>query len=88
MQMKQFYTAYQTLSILRSAMAKLANTNGVAFMQSATAELPTEASEAFWRISFSHHILLLGKRKTHYKRLFYMAQAAYQYSLVILLRNY
>ena len=71
MKMKQFYVDYQPLSILPSA----------------TAELHTEALEAFWVISFSHHIVLLGKCKTLEERLFYMAQTASQYWPVTVLEH-
>jgi len=71
MKMKQFYADYQPLPILPSA----------------TAELPTDALEAFWLISFSHHIILLGKCKTLEERVFYMAQTASQYWSVLLLEH-
>jgi predicted nuclease of restriction endonuclease-like (RecB) superfamily len=87
MKMKQFYADYQSLSILPLATAELASMNGEAFMPSVTAELPTEALEAFWLISFSHHIVLLGKCKTLEERLFYMAQAASQYWSVTVLEH-
>ena len=63
MKMKQFYADYQPLSILPSATAELANMNAEAFMPSVTAELPTEVLDAFWLVSFSHHIVLLSKCK-------------------------
>jgi predicted nuclease of restriction endonuclease-like (RecB) superfamily len=87
MKMKQFYVDYQPLSMLPLAMAELANMNGDAFMPSVTAELPTEAFEAFWLISFSHHIVLLGKCKILEERLFYMAQAASQYWSITVLEH-
>jgi hypothetical protein len=68
-------------------MAELVNMNGEAFMPSVTAELPTEALEAFWLVSFSHHIVLLGKCKTLEERLFYMAQTASQYWSVTVLEH-
>ncbi|MEO6548335.1 MAG: PDDEXK nuclease domain-containing protein [Ferruginibacter sp.] len=71
MKMKQFYADYQLLSILPSA----------------TAELPAEVLEAFWLISFSHHVVLLGKCKILEERLFYMAQAASQYWSVTVLEH-
>lgn len=87
MKMKQFYADYQPLSILPSATAELANMNGKAFMTSVTAGLSIELLEAFWLVSFSHHIVLSGKCKTLEERLFYMAQTASQYWSVTVLEH-
>ena len=87
MKMKQFYADYQPLSILPSATAELANMDGEPFMPPATAQIPTEALEAFWMMSFSHHIVLSGKCKTIEERLFYMTQAASQYWSVTVLEH-
>ena len=87
MKMKQFYTDYHPLSILPSATAELVNTDGEAFLPSATAEISSEVLEAFWLISFSHHIVLLGKCKTLEERFFYIAQAASQYWSVTVLEH-
>ena len=87
MKMKQFYADYQLLSMLPLPTAELANMNGEIFMPSITAELPTEALEAFWLVSFSHHIVLLSKCKTLEERLFYMAQTASQYWSVTVLEH-
>jgi len=87
MKMKQFYTEYQPLSILPSAMAELTNKNVEAFMSSVTAELHTEGLDAFWLLSFIHHIVLLSKCKTLEERLFYMAHAASQYWSVTVLEH-
>jgi predicted nuclease of restriction endonuclease-like (RecB) superfamily len=87
MKMKQFYADYKPLSILPSSTAELENMNGEAFMPLVTAELPTEALEAFWLVSFSHHIVLSSKCKSIEERLFYMAQAASQYWSVTVLEH-
>ena len=87
MKMKQFYADYQPLLILPSATAELENVNEKAIMPSIKAELPSEALDAFWLVSFSHHIVLLGKCKTLKERLFYMAQTASQYWSVTILEH-
>ena len=87
MKMKQFYADYQPLPILPSATAELENVNEKAIMPSIKAELPSEALDAFWLVSFSHHIVLLGKCKTLEERLFYMAQTASQYWSVTVLEH-
>lgn len=85
MKMKQFYADCQPLSILPPATAELTNINGEEFIPSVTAELPAEGLEAFWLISFSHHIVLLEKCKNLEEWLFYMAQTASQYWSVTVL---
>jgi predicted nuclease of restriction endonuclease-like (RecB) superfamily len=71
MKMKQFFVDYQPFIILPSA----------------TAELGAGVSEAFWSVSFSHHMVLLGKCETHEERLFYMVQAASQFWSVSVLEH-
>lgn len=88
MKMKQFYTDHQPLSILPSALAELAKYERGSIYAVCNCRITHRGIPAFWLISFSHHILLLGKYKTNYKRLFYVAQATYQYCLVMLLPNY
>jgi predicted nuclease of restriction endonuclease-like (RecB) superfamily len=66
--MKAFYTEYQSFVITQSATAQI-------------------EGEAFFSISFSHHILLLDKCKSPEERVFYMMQAASQFWSVSLLRN-
>jgi predicted nuclease of restriction endonuclease-like (RecB) superfamily len=87
MKMKQFYADYQPLSILPLPKTELATMNAEAIMPSKTAELLFDELDAFWLVSFSHHIVLLGKCKSLEERLFYMAQTASQYWSVILLEH-
>lgn len=79
LKMKQFFTDYQSFIIVPLATAQLVEKENGAFVPSLTAQMDAEALEAFWLISFSHHIVLLSKCKSLEERLFYMAQTASQF---------
>ncbi len=87
MKMRQFFADYQFIAILPPATAELSNRNEKPFTLSVTAETNAELLEAFWLISFSHHIILLGKCKILEERLFYMAQTAIEYWSVTVLEH-
>lgn len=70
-----------------SETAQLDTVTNELFMQSATAQMHTEALKAFWLVSFSHHIVLLGKCKILEERLFYIAQTASQFWSVTVLEH-
>jgi predicted nuclease of restriction endonuclease-like (RecB) superfamily len=61
--MRQFYDMYNLTEI----------------SQSPTGQLATGSQEAFFSISFTHHILLMNKCQSIEERLFYVMQAASQY---------
>ncbi len=87
MKMKQFYTDYASLLIMPSTTAQFNLVNNELFVSSLTAQMPQDALEAFWLVSFSHHIVLLGKCKSLEERFFYMAQAAFQFWSVSILEH-
>lgn len=75
--MRQFYTAYST----ESCEQILVNFGGVNSQSSTIGQLPTaqfidRANEAFFGISFTHHLLLLNKCSHLGERIFYMHHAA------------
>jgi predicted nuclease of restriction endonuclease-like (RecB) superfamily len=78
--MRQFFSAYKRSAIGQSLTAQLqiADNHLVEFGQSATAQLDDPELNAFFGISFTHHILLLNKCPGITERLFYMRSASAQ----------
>ena len=76
--MRRLYNEYQSVIIWQSVSAKIE-----------LAQLISEAKqEAFWNISFSHHLLLLNKCKTNEERFFYMHQCSNQFWSVRVLEHH
>jgi predicted nuclease of restriction endonuclease-like (RecB) superfamily len=87
MKMKQFFLDYKDLLIVQSPAAQLGKLSKTKFVPSLTAQINPETLELFWLLSFSHHIILLGKCKSFEERLFYIVQAASQYWSVNILEH-
>lgn len=87
MKMKQFYSDYRDLLIVPSTTAQLGKRSENLLMPSLTAQMNADTFESFWMLSFSHHIILLGKCKTVQERLFYIMQGASQYWSVNVLEH-
>jgi len=83
--MRQFYEAYKELSISPSATAKLQvlENQSVVLGQSATAQF-----EAFFGISFTHHILILNKCMSGEEKVFYINRAANELWSVTVLEHH
>lgn len=87
--MRQFYQAYPNLEIRPSATAQM----GEAGLSTHGNELklirplPTTQLEAFYSISFTHHILLLNRCKGAEERFFYLENAATQYWSVTVMEH-
>jgi predicted nuclease of restriction endonuclease-like (RecB) superfamily len=77
MYMKSLYTEYQPHTFMQSLPAQFKNISNISSAQ----------KEAFWRISFTHHILLFNKCRTTEERFFYIEQAANQFWSVSLLEH-
>ncbi len=78
--MRQFYQAYPDLEIRPSATAQIGGTDISAPENELNLiwPLPTTQLEAFYSISFTHHILLLNRCKEAVERFFYLENAATQ----------
>ncbi|MBY0536744.1 MAG: PDDEXK nuclease domain-containing protein [Chitinophagaceae bacterium] len=76
--MRQFYQAYQNLEIRPSATAQieLADFSVPGTEPDLIGPLPTGQLDAFYGISFTHHILLLNRCKVVEERFFYLENAA------------
>jgi predicted nuclease of restriction endonuclease-like (RecB) superfamily len=70
-----------------STTAQFNSVNNELIVPSVTAQMTQDALEAFWLVSFSHHILLLGKCKSLEERFFYMTQTAFQFRSVSILEH-
>jgi predicted nuclease of restriction endonuclease-like (RecB) superfamily len=68
--MKKFYDEYQGFIILQSVTAEIEVEIG---------SRPNEVPDGFWRISFTHHLLLLNKCTTIEERFFYMKQCSSEF---------
>lgn len=100
MNMKLFYAEYQPVIFLQSLTAELGLGEISQIGQSsATTELIHENSEqikplsttqleAFWGITFTHHLLLINKCKSYEERMFYMLRAAGEFWSVSLLQHH
>jgi predicted nuclease of restriction endonuclease-like (RecB) superfamily len=69
--MKQFYVVYESF----------------VFVQSSTAQISSDMPEAFWGISFTHHILLLNRCNGMAERLFYITEACSKLWTVTILEH-
>src|SRR6185312_7075728 len=76
--MRRFYDEYQSVIIWQSVTAKLD-----------IAQLTIDSvQDVFWRISFTHHLLLLNKCKTNEERFFYINQCAHEFWSVRVLEHH
>lgn len=76
--MRRLYDDYQSVIIWQTVSAKME-----------IAQLTVDAiREGFWRISFSHHLLLLNKCETNEERFFYIHQCANQFWSVRVLEHH
>jgi predicted nuclease of restriction endonuclease-like (RecB) superfamily len=76
--MRQFYEAYPNLEIRPSTMAQMVN-HDLAEEANLIGPLATAELEAFYSISFTHHILLLNRCKDTDERYFYIENSATQF---------
>lgn len=76
--MRQFYEAYPNLEIGPSATVQIEDPN-LAEKANAIGPLATIQLEAFYSISFTHHILLLNRCKNTDERHFYIENSATQF---------
>lgn len=87
--MRQFYEAYSELEIRPSATAQIENPN-LAVQQKEVnliGPLATTQLEAFYSISFTHHILLLNRCKKADERFFYIEHSATQFWSVSIMEH-
>ena len=92
MKMKQLSDEYSSFLILPSPTAELGESSigsslsiqSVSIRPSLTTQLP----ESWFKISFTHHILLINKCKSLDERLFYIEQAATQFWSVQVLEHH
>ncbi|HET6252697.1 MAG TPA: DUF1016 N-terminal domain-containing protein, partial [Puia sp.] len=82
MNMKRFYSEYQSLIFLQTPSAQFKNIPNII-----SPDL-IESHPCFFNISFSHHLVLLNKCKTNDERFFYMHQAATNFWSVNLLEHH
>jgi predicted nuclease of restriction endonuclease-like (RecB) superfamily len=86
--MRQFFEVYNSTSIWQSLTAKLQSEENRALLAKPTAKLNNPALEAFFGISFTHHILLLNRCGSMEERFFYIFQASTQlWSVAVLEHN-
>ena len=64
--MRRFYDEYQLFIIWQSVTAKMESS-------------PNKVPDGFWKISFTHHLLLLNKCATIEERFFYMNQSSNEF---------
>ncbi len=86
--MRLFYEAYKNDKIWQLLTAKLQKDRTEQIGQSSTAKMKSFKDEAFFALSFTHHILLLNKCKNLDERFFYIQQAAANYWTVNLLQHH
>jgi len=87
--MRQFYEAYSELEIRPSATAQIENPD-LAVQQKEVnliGPLATTQLEAFYSISFTHHILLLNRCKKAEERFFYIEHSATQFWSVSIMEH-
>lgn len=87
--MRQFYQAYQDLEIRPSVTAQIkeAGLSTLGNEHNLIGPLATTQLEAFYSISFTHHILLLNRCKKTKERFFYLENAATQYWSVTVMEH-
>jgi len=87
--MRQFYEAYPELEVRPSATAQIENPD-LAVQQKEVnliGPLATTQLEAFYSISFTHHILLLNRCKKADERFFYIEHSATQFWSVSIMEH-
>lgn len=87
--MRQFFEVYNSSSIWQLLTAKLQSEENQSFTieRSAPTQLDDRNLEAFFGISFTHHILLLNKCADSEERFFYIFQASSQFWSVSVLEH-
>lgn len=86
--MRQFYEAYTNMEIRPSATAQMGTSDLPAQKGgSIIGPLATTQLEAFYSISFTHHILLLNRCKNADERLFYIEHSATQFWSVTVMEH-
>ena len=87
--MRQFYEAYTDLEIRPSSTAQMENVSLSANQKKVNliGPLATTQLEAFYSISFTHHILLLNRCKEVEERFFYIEQSATQFWSVTIMEH-
>ncbi len=87
--MRQFFEAYSNFEIRPSVTAQMANTDFTAQNGGSNpiGPLPTIQLEAFYSISFTHHILLLNRCKEADERFFYIEHSATQFWSVSIMEH-
>ncbi|HVW61600.1 MAG TPA: PDDEXK nuclease domain-containing protein [Puia sp.] len=80
--MKHFYNEYQSLIITQSVTAKIRN------VRRTQPKNTLPRVEAFFGISFTHHICILNKCESQEERYFYISEAAAQFWSVNTLEHY
>ena len=87
--MRRFFEAYSNFKIRPSATAQMANTDFTAQNGGSNpiGSLPTAQLEAFYSISFTHHILLLNRCKKADERFFYIEHSATQFWSVSIMEH-
>ncbi|HEY5408146.1 MAG TPA: PDDEXK nuclease domain-containing protein [Ginsengibacter sp.] len=87
--MRQFHEAYSELEIRPSATAQMETPDLSAQQEEANSigPLTTTQLEAFYSISFTHHILLLNRCKDTVERFFYIEHSATQFWSVSIMEH-
>jgi predicted nuclease of restriction endonuclease-like (RecB) superfamily len=87
--MRQFFEAYPSLEIRPSATVQMENTDLTVQQETGSliGSLATTQLEAFYSISFTHHILLLNRCKEAEERFFYLENAATQFWSVTVMEH-
>ena len=87
--MRQFFEAYSNFEIRPSATAQIVNTDFTSQNGGSNpiGPLPTTQLEAFYSISFTHHILLLNRCKEADERFFYIEHSATQFWSVSIMEH-
>jgi predicted nuclease of restriction endonuclease-like (RecB) superfamily len=86
--MRQFFEVYNSSAIWQSLTAKLQSEENQSLVIEPMAKLDNPESEAFFGISFTHHILLLNKCGSMEERFFYIFQTSAQlWSVAVLEHN-
>jgi predicted nuclease of restriction endonuclease-like (RecB) superfamily len=76
MNMKKFYLEYQPIIFMQSPPAQFKHLTNISIGQISAKTKATNIKEEFWKISFTHHMLILNKCSTNPERFFYIEQAA------------
>ncbi|MBS1660809.1 MAG: DUF1016 family protein [Bacteroidetes bacterium] len=87
MKMKQLSDSYSPSLFLPSSTAEFKLLSNMTPTPT-TSKPPASLTENFWKISFTHHMLILNKCSTPEKRLFYIEQAASHFWPVSILEHH